>query len=546
MIALYVGAMFVILSRVPLAFSTVLDQTAALLDWSVTAVQIMNGVLLLIAVVTIFFVRRGVPLLAGGLLTTILLLESMVYLVFGGWDVLPGWGILWLAIATAVFVFDTRASAALIGFCLILIAVTMLRDMGDLTAREQNWRWAMFLTLTLGTVALSALVYHAVYSTYHHAQINPQDDTQILIKIGANVSQSLLERQDLETFLEQFTEEIVAHFPMVYHAEVYLIKPDSEVATLTASTGTVGQQLLAQEHELDIGGLSAVGRATLTRNPLVIQDYERGTPLKPNPLRPDTRAEYALPLIVGDRVIGALDMQSKQPDAFSVVDLALLQAVGDLLTIALDSLQLHEASERNIRENRALYQQTQANLREIERLNYQLTGSAWSDYLHWQNEAAAVTLDFVTGQATGEAEWTPTLNEAATHQQVITITNEGRRILAVPIVVRNETVGAMEFEIESTDPLPEEVFELAQSVGQRLGLALENRRLFDETQRAAQREALINDIGAELQTATGVDVIIQQTARQLQSALGPQQITIRLGKPATNDQPQPTTSRGQA
>jgi hypothetical protein len=58
---------------------------------------------------------------------------------------------------------------------------------------------------------------------------------------------------------------------------------------------------------------------------------------------------------------------------------------------------------------------------------------------------------------------------------------------------------------------------------------MENRRLFDETQKVAQREALINDIGAELQAATGVDVILQQAAHHLQSALAAHQVTIRLG-----------------
>jgi GAF domain-containing protein len=210
--------------------------------------------------------------------------------------------------------------------------------------------------------------------------------------------------------------------------------------------------------------------------------------------------------------------------------LVLLRALGAQLGLALDGLLLYEEAQRNIRENRALYQQTQANLREIERLNYQLTGRAWSDYLRVQPEAAALTLDLNSGQATSEAEWTPTLNEAAKHHQVITITQSGRRVLSLPIIVRNEAVGAMEFELDSEDPLPDEVFDLVQSVGQRLGSALENRRLFDETQRVAQREALINDIGTELQTATGVDAIIQQTARQLQETLAAEQITIRLGK----------------
>ncbi len=115
---------------------------------------------------------------------------------------------------------------------------------------------------------------------------------------------------------------------------------------------------------------------------------------------------------------------------------------------------------------------------------------------------------------------------------MITVTQDGQRIVAFPIIVRNEIVGAMEFELPTADELPEGATDLVMAVSQRLGLALENRRLFDETQRIAQREGMINDIGAELQAATSVDAIIQRTARQLQETLSAQEITIRISRNA--------------
>jgi GAF domain-containing protein len=94
--------------------------------------------------------------------------------------------------------------------------------------------------------------------------------------------------------------------------------------------------------------------------------------------------------------------------------------------------------------------------------------------------------------------------------------------------VRNEAIGAMEFELDRDEPLPDGAMELVTAVSQRLGLAMENRRLFDETQRVAQRETLINDIAADLQSATGIDTIIQRAARHLQQTLSAQQVTIHL------------------
>jgi GAF domain-containing protein len=357
------------------------------------------------------------------------------------------------------------------------------------------------------------------------------DETDLLIDISRDVATGLFERLELDTFLQQIAETLEHHLPVVDHVQIYVSHADEPRVFLRAATGPAGRKLLDREYELDIGGLSTVGRATLTRTDLVIQDFHQEDIHKPHPLLAEMRAELVIPLVVKDHLIGALVVHSTQPGAFLPTDLAFWHAVASQVTIAIDSLQLYEEAQRNIRENQALFQQTQANRREIERLNYLLTGRAWSEYLRLNADSTALSLDLETGQTTPEADWTPTLDEAATHRQVITATGQGRRLIALPITVRSEVIGAMEFEIESEDPLPDGVLELAGAVGQRLGLAMENRRLFDETQRAVQREGLINDIGAELQAATGSDVIVQRAAHHLQVALDAQQVSIRLGKP---------------
>jgi GAF domain-containing protein len=237
----------------------------------------------------------------------------------------------------------------------------------------------------------------------------------------------------------------------------------------------------------------------------------------------------ALPMRAGETVIGAVEVMSTRMAAFDQADVAMFEIITAQITMAVDGFQWYESAQRYARENEALRQQTQAGLREIERLNYQLTGRAWADYLRLHTDSAAFTLDLEKGDLTTEAQWTPTLNRAAAQHGVISDLNDGRRVVAMPIVVRNEVIGAMEFELEAEDVLPDGALELVAAVGQRLGLAMENRRLFDETQRIAQREALINDIGTELLSATGVDAIIQQAARHLQEALSAQQVTIRLG-----------------
>jgi len=364
----------------------------------------------------------------------------------------------------------------------------------------------------------------------------PQDDAALLIQTGQEIAAGLFERPDMDTFAQRFAESLQRRFPVIDHVQLYVISADGQRAILRGATGPVGQKLLDREYEVDVGGLTVVGRVALTHADLLIADYRQEHIHRPHPLLNDMRTELAIPLAVQDRMIGVLDLQSARPDAFAPVGVTLLHAVAAQLTMALDSLHLYDEAQRNIRENQALFQQTQSNLREIERLNYQLTGRAWSEYLRVQSDSTAITLDLDTGQVASQAEWTPTLREAAAHHQVVTVIQEGQRRIALPITVRNEVIGAMEFDLDAESALPEGALELCEAVGQRIGLAMENRRLFDEAQRAVQREGLINDISTDLQTATGVDVILQRAAQHLQDTLDARQISIRLGMPSDKGQ----------
>jgi len=442
-------------------------------------------------------------------------------------DAAQGWMALWVAVIVATLFFSNRSGLGITLGAGLLIVVGALNEIGGAEAHERLVVSGMGIIWTLILNRLTAWIVVEKHDT--HLQSPPTTALQRLLAVENEITKGLFARQEIDIFLEQLVDTIQKQFGIAGHVQIYLVEPGSQQATLRAATGAVGQQLLNQEYGLDVGGLSAVGRVTLTGKMLLIADTQHETIYKSNALMEDTRSELVLPLVANEEIIGALDIHSANVNGFDDTDVALLQVISNHLVSAVDGLRAYELAQRNLRENQALYQQAQVSLREIERLNYQLTGRAWTEYLRLHGDATGFTLDVETGQTVEEADWTPNLNEAAQQQEMVTTTDDGRRMVALPIMVRNEVIGAMEFELDSDDELPDGARELIVAVGQRLGMALENRRLFDETQRVAQREALINDIGAELQSATGVDAIIQRAARHLQEALEASQITIRIG-----------------
>src|SRR5512134_2674338 len=98
---------------------------------------------------------------------------------------------------------------------------------------------------------------------------------------------------------------------------------------MVEATGKAGQALKQRGHRLELSGPSMVGTAIATRRPRIAQDVDKETMRFANPLLTETKSEAALPLIVGDQVIGALDVQSTRAAAFDDETASVLQGLAN-------------------------------------------------------------------------------------------------------------------------------------------------------------------------------------------------------------------------
>lgn len=145
-----------------------------------------------------------------------------------------------------------------------------------------------------------------------------------------------------------------------YHVQVFLVDDQHRDAVLRASTGEIGALLLARGHKLAIGSQSIIGQVTATGEPVIARDTDQDRVHRRNELLPDTRAELAVPLRYGNRIIGALDVQSIEPNIFKPQDVTVLQILGDQLAIAIENARAFE-----------LQKQTNEQLREADRVKTQ-------------------------------------------------------------------------------------------------------------------------------------------------------------------------------
>jgi PAS domain S-box-containing protein len=137
-----------------------------------------------------------------------------------------------------------------------------------------------------------------------------------------------------------------------YHAGIFVTEETGFRAVLEAATGEAGAEMLRQKHNLQVGSKSIVGEVTESGHAVVVNDTTASGTHRFNPLLPETRAEAAIPMHVGSRTIGALDIQSTTPNAFSDDDIAVLQILADQVAIAIDNARSYELSMQAVKEMR--------------------------------------------------------------------------------------------------------------------------------------------------------------------------------------------------
>jgi PAS domain S-box-containing protein len=172
-----------------------------------------------------------------------------------------------------------------------------------------------------------------------------------LLAAAAEIGRAATSTLDLDVLLRTSVELIRDRFGF-YHASVFIVEPGTDLAVLRESTGEAGRELKARRHRLAIGSKSLVGAATATRQPVIVQDVTEDPTHFKNPLLPDTRAEAVLPLLSGDRVMGALDVQSTMPSAFGEDDIAILTTIADQLAVAVQNARLFDQTSRQAQRER--------------------------------------------------------------------------------------------------------------------------------------------------------------------------------------------------
>ena len=467
------------------------------------------------------------------------------------------------------------------------------------------------------------------------------------LQANADVGRAASSILDLEQLAHEMVNLIGERFNF-YYAAIFVVDASGRWAVLREATGEAGQLLKAQGYKLEVGDQSMVGYATGQRKSRIALDVGADAVRFANPLLPYSRSEMVLPLTVGDRVIGALDVQSTKSAAFDESATTSLQGLADQIAVAINNAQQYQREQARAEQTGRLLQATleltaQTDRAAMEEQLVQLAVSQfdaagaqlWSKFdgqlvlkaarssapvsdarlpgqnliervfntgltvrtdnaadqvdsaadtarqsavvapIIWQEKVTSVLsitrvqpfsqddessiqllaaqaaatvenialaeqqrrtleeLNVVNRQLTGEAWQAQTSEQELAyvyHQPGTSKEDQNQRLAEIPIELHGQPIGAISFQDTSDhQALTEDEHAIIRAVVQQMGLVLENQRLAEVAQRAAQRDRVLAAAADQIHRPTDLDAVLRVAAEELGRIAALSEIGIQLG-----------------
>ncbi|MBL8062548.1 MAG: GAF domain-containing protein [Anaerolineales bacterium] len=179
------------------------------------------------------------------------------------------------------------------------------------------------------------------------------------LAVSAEIGRLVTSTLDPNTIFARTANLILDRFGF-YHAAIFVMEETGFNAVLKEATGEAGAVMKNNQHTLALNDKSIVSQVASTGMAVVVNNVEEDSIFKPNPLLPETRSEAAIPLRIGSRTIGVIDIQGREINAFNEDEISVLQTLADQVAVAIDNARSFELSQEAVRE-----------MREVDRLKSQ-------------------------------------------------------------------------------------------------------------------------------------------------------------------------------
>jgi GAF domain-containing protein len=352
----------------------------------------------------------------------------------------------------------------------------------------------------------------------------------------------------------------------LYHAHIYLLNETEDTLNLVAGAGEVGQTMVAQGWQIPISReTSLVARAARSRQGVIVNDVRKSSDFLQNPLLAETQAEMAVPMIVGDKLLGVLDVQAKEIDRFTQEDIRIQTTLAAQIAVAVQNADRYSQREQllNEAEDQArrllLLNEMGAELNQAMTVEDVFRIAASKTTLIVGGSRASVALLTSTGDGLeifaldGLKETIPIGTKLPMEgTQVGKVVQEKRLIntpdlegsdffenrqlakqglrstLSVPLLAGGRVLGVLNVASPERDAYTPRAESLMLQIASILATTIESQRLFQQAQIRARRERILREVITHIRSAVDVDNVMRTAAQEVGRVLG-RPVFVRLG-----------------
>jgi GAF domain-containing protein len=409
---------------------------------------------------------------------------------------------------------------------------------------------------------LSTLSTQVAGAVYNARLLEQMRSSALQLQTAAEVARDISGSLDLGELLNKAVSLIYERFNF-YHAAIFLLDSTNEYAVIREATGEAGTQMKRAGHKLKVGSKSIVGYVTGSGEPLIVNDTSRDATYYANPLLPETHSEATIPLRIGQRILGALDVQSTRSYSFAEEDVSVLRILADQMAIAVINSELFADTQEHLSQHRLLHHVTTAaasgtTLEEslnsaTQGLQVTLGGDRVSILLAdkgkktlfvrafagYSDEIGKLEIPFgegITGWVAVHQQ-PQRINDVTQDPRYVQVGSNIRSELAIPLSYRGDLLGVLNVESDRVSAYNENDEELLGTLGGSLAAIISNARLIEQVRRQVDHERLLYEVTSKIRRSTDMQTIMATTAGELSKALGARRAQIKMGTVEMDPEP---------
>ena len=384
----------------------------------------------------------------------------------------------------------------------------------------------------------------------------------IQLEASADIGRAITSIFDVDQLLRQTIDLINNRFGF-YHAGIFLLDESGEWAVLREATGEAGAKMKAQGHRLKVEETSMVGWTAVHRQPRIALDVGEDAVHFANPLLPHSRSEMTLPLVVGGRLLGVLDVQSHEENAFDSDDVRALQSMADQIAIAIENARRVSAEASLLEATSPLYRASRAMTTALspdDVLDALLSVISGTEALGcvvglfepsdgqpevirigraWRRDRRSTMVPGVRTELREDPtllqyqqQWIfPSLEEAdllpASSRAIIERAG-AQSVANFPLLVGGRPIGFFFVYRAERGLLSDATRQLYETLAGQAAVALERARLLEITRQQAQSERLTRELAERFRGSLDVDATLRAAVREIGRVLGGAEVTLLL------------------